>query len=310
MPLMNPSRFGPLLLLAVGLTLGLAFGLGDHRAEAQVGTRTIAVSGIASVEGQPVLVHILAVVGPNEQAGDVAAAVLAQQGARPLTSSEYSLTGSVDWNDDPGLGPGIQAVFNYNPANEPAGGQEAFLYSLGTWTYPISSFAVSKSPGTTNRLPSLVRETPGPQTFDGENDVAWMNLKGRNTLAVTWSGTSNGSPEADITMNTDWDWYTPIDPGVYDSETVLLHELGHGIGIGHSQVPGTVMAPGSTAASCGSCSRTTWTPYTHSTATVPRPSPLPRSAASPPAPTACPTPRTSRCSHGRPTENRSTSQGA
>jgi hypothetical protein len=78
MPLMNPSRFGPLLLLAVGLTLGLAFGLGEHRAEAQVGTRTIAVGGIASVEGQPVLVHILAVVGPNEQAGDVAAAVLAQ----------------------------------------------------------------------------------------------------------------------------------------------------------------------------------------------------------------------------------------
>ena len=72
MPLMNPSRFGPLLLLAVGLTLGLAFGLGDHRAEAQVGTRTITVSGIASVEGQPVLVHILAVVGPNERAGDVA----------------------------------------------------------------------------------------------------------------------------------------------------------------------------------------------------------------------------------------------
>ena len=84
-----------------------------------------------------------------------------------------------------------------------------------------------------------MRETPGRQTFDGENTVAWMDLKGRNTLAVTWSGTSGGVPEADVAMNTDFDWFT--NGSDIDAETVFLHELGHVIGIGHSVVSGAVM---------------------------------------------------------------------
>ena len=108
------------------------------------------------------------------------------------------------------------------------------------WTF---AFAFA---GETNRLPSLVKETPGRQTFDGFNDVAWMELKSCGTLAVTWFGTS--TDEADIAINTRFIWTTSSDPAVsaagtnvFDLETVLLHENGHVAGLSHSEDLAAVM---------------------------------------------------------------------
>ena len=92
--------------------------------------------------------------------------------------------------------------------------------------------------GTTTRCPTLVRECQGPQVFDGNNDVAWLELKGCCTLGVTWYGTS--TDEADMALNLDFNWATD---GVnnYDVETVYLHEQGHVGGVGHSQVQEAIM---------------------------------------------------------------------
>jgi hypothetical protein len=58
-----------------------------------------------------------------------------------------------------------------------------------------------------------------------------------------------------ITLLTGWDWYTGADPtvigaGQYDFETIVMHELGHAVGLGHSGDTGSVMyaylAPGQT----------------------------------------------------------------
>jgi streptogramin lyase len=51
-----------------------------------------------------------------------------------------------------------------------------------------------------------------------------------------------------ITLVTGWDWYTGPDPtaigaGQYDFETIVMHELGHAIGLGHSGDANSVMYP-------------------------------------------------------------------
>jgi hypothetical protein len=51
-----------------------------------------------------------------------------------------------------------------------------------------------------------------------------------------------------ITLVTGWNWYTGADPnaigsGQYDFQTIVTHELGHAIGMGHSGDTGSVMFP-------------------------------------------------------------------
>jgi hypothetical protein len=58
-----------------------------------------------------------------------------------------------------------------------------------------------------------------------------------------------------ITLLSGWNWFTGADPGAigadaYDFETIVMHELGHALGLGHSGDTGSVMyaylAPGET----------------------------------------------------------------
>jgi hypothetical protein len=60
-------------------------------------------------------------------------------------------------------------------------------------------------------------------------------------LAVTEMG-------SDITVVNGWNWYSGADPGgvavgQYDFESVVAHELGHGLGLGHSTDTNSVMYP-------------------------------------------------------------------
>ncbi|AFS82157.1 matrixin family metalloprotease [Candidatus Nitrosopumilus sediminis] len=200
----------------------------------------IAVSGI--VPGKNLVVHILLEVPPGADRNQAAAAALASQGARAFTVEEYSLTGLV-WDQFSDGDPGNDSVIQrYNPQNDPTGGNglTALLNTHATWNNVATSSFAFEYGGTTGKCPSLVQECKGRQTFDGNNDVAWLALRDANTLGVTWSGTS--IDEADMALNTNFDWATD---GVtnFDVETVFLHENGHAAGIGHSEVSGAIMEP-------------------------------------------------------------------
>jgi hypothetical protein len=64
-------------------------------------------------------------------------------------------------------------------------------------------------------------------------------INGNNILGVTWTGTS--IDEADMALNTKYNWTTG--PANYNMQTVFLHENGHTLGLGHSDVAGAVMWP-------------------------------------------------------------------
>lgn len=221
------------LLLAVVAAATVGANNGDGKGE------VIGVTGI--VPGKDLIVHVIALVPPGADRSEVAKEALASQGARPLTKEEFSLTGLVWDQFAEGNAAPDTVEQNYNPNNDPlnGGGLAALQRTHTAWTGVDGSiFELSIGDPNINRCPSLVKECKGAQVFDGENDVAWMNLNGRNTLGVTWSGTT--IDEADMALNTKFNWY---DNGVndFDVETVYLHENGHVAGLGHSTENAAVM---------------------------------------------------------------------
>ena len=107
--------------------------------------------------------------------------------------------------------------------------------------------------------PSLIAEC-GDQRFNQANEVGWVALSSKSTLGITVFSTSDPD-EADIALNTGFMW--TLDAAVaaenggriegcrgpsfrckiFDTFTVMLHELGHEVGLGHSSVNGAVMEP-------------------------------------------------------------------
>lgn len=245
---------GKLFIATLALVAGVVVVLSQvgffvSQGQAASEPRVISLLGVALVQGEEAFVHITVVVPPGQDEGAVADAALRAQGARPadprdLQSARFETTGLV-WNQFSDTDPSNNFVTqNYNPADDPTGGngETALTNSQATWTnVATSSFAFDYG-GLTDRCPSLVRECRGPQFFDGNNDVAWLELSGCCTLGVTWYSTS--IDEADMALNTNFSWVvdcTRPNGSPYDAQTVFLHENGHVVGLGHSDITGAVM---------------------------------------------------------------------
>jgi len=205
--------------------------------------KTQIVSAFGKVPGQDLIVHVLVLVPQGSDKNEIANEAVRQQGARPIDHTEFALNGLV-WDKEPGTNNVLVKQY-YNDANEPNNlvsstitGEDALQATHSEWSnVPNSNFAFD-SLGQTDRCPSIVRECPGKQFSDGFNDVAWLPLKSKNTLGVTWFNTK--TVEADMAMNTKFSWSTDNTGGI-DLVTVFVHEDGHVIGLSHSDVTGAVM---------------------------------------------------------------------
>jgi hypothetical protein len=204
------------------------------------------VLAFGKVPGQDLFAHVWIVVPHGADKKQTIDESLRQQGLKPFSHSDFSLNERTlpQFND--------QYTDNdfftqyYNDANQPTGVSHLTLIaSQDIWTSVTSSnfaFDVHDDDNdlTTDRCPSIVRECPGKQFPDGFSDVAWMQIRDKNTLGVTWYYSS--LPEADIALNTNFSWeVNSTTKGIFDPLTVLIHEEGHIIGLGHSKVDGAIM---------------------------------------------------------------------
>ena len=242
------------MILLLALTGGTVYaaqppdGLGGPGPGAELGPgkgHVVSVLGVAQVQGRDVFVDVIVVVPPGADERLATLAALQEQGARPverkdLQSAAFTTTGLVWPQFFDSSSTNNFVTQNYNPDNETLGGEAALTNSQTTWTNVSTSSFEFEYGGTTTRYPSLVRESPGSQYLDGNNDVGWL-LLGGSTLGVTWY-TTRAPYEADMALNINFSW---SNNGVddYDMETVFLHENGHVVGLGHSGDPAAVMYP-------------------------------------------------------------------
>jgi len=238
------SALAPILLLSACATadLGAPDVGNDHS------PRLAAIRGLVNVDGENVIVEVLAEVEPGEEAEDKARDVLARAypEATPLDELRFSLNGLV-WDVFFDADPDNDHVdASYNPDGEPAGiTLDSLSGAEASWTDVDGSvFAFAATTGITDRCPSLVDECKGRQFFDGNNDVGWLSLREPGVIGVTWYGTS--TDEFDMVLdNKDFDWYEGdalgIGAGQIDAETIYLHELGHALGLGHTDDTTAVM---------------------------------------------------------------------
>lgn len=139
----------------------------------------------------------------------------------------------------------------YNPSFDPAGldGESAMQWAMETWnSFPGQSFRFVQD-GETATVSSLVCNMDA--STDGVNSVRFTPGLPRGVLGATCrqsKGTVDGYGrliEFDVRMASEihWSLSTPTPRDAFDLYSVMLHELGHALGLDHTEVNGSVMVP-------------------------------------------------------------------
>jgi hypothetical protein len=83
---------------------------------------------------------------------------------------------------------------------------------------------------------------------DAADAIVQVEIAATSAAGSAADGVLGCTVAGHITLLTGWNWYTSADPsaisaGQYDFETIVTHELGHAIGLGHSGDTSSVMYP-------------------------------------------------------------------
>ena len=240
------------LVLAIPIIAETAFAnSNDLPVQSRAGI--ISVMGTTHIQGEVVLVEVLVEIQPGENANQVARDVLKAHNLKPFSSAAlgtdgFTVTGFFWPDPNPGL------TQHYNTANEKVDTAALLTATHSDWNEVGTSDFVFTYGDISVKCPSMVKECPGRQAFDGENTVGWLKINSRGTLAIAYFATSSATGmETDIALNTKYSWNNNCSENVsgkIDVETVLRHENGHAAGIGHSKDPDALMAPFYSGSNC------------------------------------------------------------
>ena len=198
------------------------------------------------IPGKDIIVHIAVIIPPGFDKNEVINQALNYQGAKKIEKSEYSIIETLKWGTS-----GNEAFpveIKYNVDNEPqiiadnlGDGKDIFEAAILEWNEVSGAPGIFLS-GDTTICPSLVKECGS--TADGENGFGWAKIRQPNTLGVTyWKTTADFDLEVDVVLSTNNKISWSTNDSNYNIFTVSLHELGHALGLAHSETRDAVMYP-------------------------------------------------------------------
>ncbi|HEX3127652.1 MAG TPA: matrixin family metalloprotease [Thermoanaerobaculia bacterium] len=118
-----------------------------------------------------------------------------------------------------------------NTANQGSGKSSALSAAMTSWT----------NVGSANHVLTYAGTTTAGWSTDGRNTLLWANGNGctGSCLAITALVLQSGQVivETDISFNNSYSWRT--DGTDYDVQAVATHELGHSLGIHHTELTST-----------------------------------------------------------------------
>lgn len=234
-------------LTGIVILVATLVAVGTIRAQTPV-PRIVSVIGVIDGTGIKTVVDILLAVPAGEDEQAAAESAVKAAGAHvpelrdiPLAMQPFIVDGFT-WPQffDKSKRNNLVTQF-YNPAGDPTGGAAvaAIRNAEATWNAVRgSSFRFAYG-----------GETTAGHAFDRINTISWAphGILGAHALAVTFSTFTIDTGEildTDIQLVADLSllglsWR--VDGGDVDVQTVLLHEDGHALGLGHSLEPSSIM---------------------------------------------------------------------